>query len=383
MQNVTVLIIAYNARATIERALDSAFSQVDNVILVDDFSSDGTAEFAQSVASGSLKVIRNPENLGTGGSRQVAVDNCESEFAIWLDADDMFLPGRVKHSLAILNAGADYVFDSAELYGGISDKFTKLLPVPEFLFEHGGLAYQIERNYVPSLGWGAVRTQVVKTVGYGLSLRGTEDYDHFLRALIAGYDIKFSHEANYRQYAYPNSVSRDVKKMNDYTLASLATLEDGLVRAYLDHSGLHPAEVEWIWCNYLVRQGRYTDLLNATMEFEAMINGYKDECLKSAPLPYSFLWKLTFAKGIALFNLNLLPKAEQAFMKLNEITLTPEGSNNLGVVRAKMGKSKDSCFSVALTLKSNYLDALKNINEEGLFITQTPLRIQASRDDYE
>lgn len=382
MQNVTVLIIAYNARATIERALHSAFSQVDNVILVDDCSGDGTAEFAQSVASGSLKVISNQENLGVGGSRQVAVDNCESEFAIWLDADDMFLPGRVKHSLAILNEGADYVFDSAELYDGISNIFTKELPIPEFLFEHGGLAYQIERNYVPSLGWGAVRTQVAKNVGYDQSLRGTEDYDHFLRALISGYNIKFSHEVNYRQYAYPNSVSRDVKKMNDYILASLVTIEDGLVRAYIDQSGLHPAELEWIWCNYLVRQGRYSDLLSATNEFETMIKGYKDECLKSTPLPYSFFWKLTFAKGIALFNLNRLPEAEKAFIKLNEITLTAEGSNNLGVVRAKIGKSKDSCFSVALTLKNNYLDALKNINEEGLFITQTPLRIQASRDDY-
>ena len=299
MQTVTALIIAYNARQTIERALQSAFSQLDKVILVDDCSNDGMVEYAESVATGSLKVIRNSKNLGTGGARNVAINNCDTEFAIWLDADDMILPSRVKHSVEILRSGADYVFDSAELYDGQRNEYVKELAVPEFLFNESGLAYQFERNYIPSLGCAAVRTAAAKDIGYDESLRGAEDYDHFLRALLAGLNVRFSSEVNYRQYEYADSVSRDISKMNESVSTLLLSLEDQQVSSYLKGSGLPPYETQWIWCNYLIRQLRYEEAFQASNDFSSMIEGNELEVLKPAPLPYTFGWKATFCRGIA------------------------------------------------------------------------------------
>lgn len=383
MQTITALIIAYNARQTIERALQSAFSQLDKVILVDDCSNDGTAEYAESIASGPLKVIKNTRNMGTGGARQVAINNCETEFAMWLDADDMFLPGRVKHSMGFLKSGADYVFDSAELYDGSRDEYVKGLAVPEFLFNENGLAYQIERNYIPSLGWAAVRTAAAKDIGYDVSLRGAEDYDHFLRALLAGHNIRFSPEVNYRQYAYAGSVSRDISKMNENVSALLLNLEDKQVFSYLKGSGLAPYETQWIWCNYLIRQQRYEETFQASNDFSSMIQGNELEVLKSAPLPYSFGWKATFCRGIALLALGQFNDAEKTFSLLNEINETPEGLNNLGVAMAMQQKNGDEYFVKALAMKDNFLDAAQNLKGIKPSITYTPLRVHASRDKYE
>ena len=383
MQTITALIIAYNARQTIERALQSAFSQIDKVVLVDDGSTDGTAEYAESIASGYLKVIKNTRNLGTAGARHVAIHNCETEFAIWLDADDMFLPGRVKHCMGYLKSGADYVFDSAELYDGTRDEYVKELAVPEFLFNESGLAYQIERNYIPSLGCAAVRTAAAKNIGYDVRLSGAEDYDHFLRALLSGKEMQFSSEVNYRQYAYEGSVSRDISKMNESVSDLLLNLDDQQVFSYLQGSGLPPYETQWIWCNYLIRQQRYEETLQASNDFSSMILGNELEALKSAPLPYTFGWKATFCRAIALLALGQLKDAEKAFSFLNEITETPEGLNNLGVARAMQKKNGNEYFAKALAMKNNFLDAAQNLKGAKSSITYTPLRVHASRDKYE
>ena len=382
MQNVTALIIAYNARETIERALTSAFSQVDTVILVDDCSTDGTAEFAQSIATGSLNLIKNSKNLGTGGSRQVALRNCKSKYAIWLDADDMFLPGRVEHAVILLDAGADYVFDSAELFCGVTGKEIKALPIPEFMFGKSGIYYQIERNYIPSLGWPAVRTDFAQSIGYNNSLRGAEDYDHFLRALLFGAKIEMSAGVYYRQYAYMNSVSRDVQKMNENVFNILKSLGDVQLKECLYSSGLPLAEIKWIWCNYLIRQKRFEELLLESHEIEIDVNSSEIKAAINMPLPYPYQWKALYCKGVALLFLEQYGQAEATFRKLNKIHVTAEGLNNLGVALARQDKQAQKYYKQAIALKENYVDAIENASFNGHNITSSPLRIQLSRDEY-
>jgi glycosyltransferase involved in cell wall biosynthesis len=113
----TVAICTRDSGALLERAVKSAVAQA-RVLIVDDYSSDGSVEQVRS-AYPQVQVIRPCEKKGLGNARHTAVSAVETEWLIWLDADDEFLPGRVETLLESARANAaDIVFDAAELWDG-------------------------------------------------------------------------------------------------------------------------------------------------------------------------------------------------------------------------------------------------------------------------
>jgi glycosyltransferase involved in cell wall biosynthesis len=107
--DVSVIIPAYRAEATIGRALRSVAAQTSpprEVIVVDDGSPDGTSATAEACRTGmgdiALKVVRQ-QNAGAGAARNRAVQEASSTFVAFLDADDEWLPGKLERSFDILN----------------------------------------------------------------------------------------------------------------------------------------------------------------------------------------------------------------------------------------------------------------------------------------
>ena len=93
--DLTLLIVARNAAATIERALLSCVTEPGcPIVLVDDFSRDDTVARARSIAGSRLHVLTSPPPGGVGLARQCALDAVETEYAAWLDADDEWIAGR-------------------------------------------------------------------------------------------------------------------------------------------------------------------------------------------------------------------------------------------------------------------------------------------------
>lgn len=95
---VCVVIPAYNAAATIGRAVLSALAQpeVAEVIVVDDASRDATIAQARAADDGSdrLSILALPANRGPSAARNAAIDASRAPFLAILDADDFLLPGR-------------------------------------------------------------------------------------------------------------------------------------------------------------------------------------------------------------------------------------------------------------------------------------------------
>ncbi len=72
--SVSVIIPAYNAEATIERAVATVLNQTSaplEVIVVDDASTDGTRDVLRRMieADPRVKLLENPVNRGPSGSR--------------------------------------------------------------------------------------------------------------------------------------------------------------------------------------------------------------------------------------------------------------------------------------------------------------------------
>jgi glycosyltransferase involved in cell wall biosynthesis len=109
---VSVMIGAYNAAPYLGEAIESVFAQDYEpleLIVVDDGSTDGTAEVARSFTG--VQVILQ-ENRGNGAARNRAVEEASGDLYAFLDADDRFTPGKLTLQQAALDANPqlDMVF---------------------------------------------------------------------------------------------------------------------------------------------------------------------------------------------------------------------------------------------------------------------------------
>jgi glycosyltransferase involved in cell wall biosynthesis len=91
---VTVIVAAYNGERFLSQALESVFSQdYDSfeVVFVDDGSTDGTGEIAQSFPVRYL----HQENQGLPAARNAALRVARGEFVAFADDDDLLPPSKL------------------------------------------------------------------------------------------------------------------------------------------------------------------------------------------------------------------------------------------------------------------------------------------------
>src|ERR1700722_9130709 len=104
---VPSLIPAFNAAATIRRAIDSALGQTYQnleVVVVDDGSRDTTSEIAASYERDDVRLIRLSSNQGASGAVNEGIAAAKGEFIAFLDADDEWLPTKLAKQIAALQS---------------------------------------------------------------------------------------------------------------------------------------------------------------------------------------------------------------------------------------------------------------------------------------
>lgn len=107
---VSVIITFLNAEAFIQEAIESVFAQTYHnweLLLVDDGSTDGGTEIAIRYAQQCPDKVRYLENEGhqnhgTSPSRNLGIRHAKGKYIAFLDADDVWLPNKLKQQVAIL-----------------------------------------------------------------------------------------------------------------------------------------------------------------------------------------------------------------------------------------------------------------------------------------
>lgn len=93
------MLPARNAERSVATALRSVWAQTYadfEVIVVDDASTDATADVVASASDRRLRMVRLDRHVGVGGARNVAVDAARGEWLTVLDADDVYHPARLE-----------------------------------------------------------------------------------------------------------------------------------------------------------------------------------------------------------------------------------------------------------------------------------------------
>lgn len=114
-EKVCFIIPAYNAGKYIEASLESVLSQSHEeleIIVVNDGSKDDTAEKVSAVAARDGRVrLLTVENGGPAMARNRGLDamSSDTDYVMFLDADDLLLPGAVEYALGAARKGAELV----------------------------------------------------------------------------------------------------------------------------------------------------------------------------------------------------------------------------------------------------------------------------------
>ena len=103
---VSAIIPAYNRKAAVFRAIDSVLAQtapVDEIIVVDDGSTDGTADGIHRRYGAQVRVVRQG-NQGVSAARNTGIRDAQGEWIAFLDSDDIWLPTKMQCQLEALAA---------------------------------------------------------------------------------------------------------------------------------------------------------------------------------------------------------------------------------------------------------------------------------------
>jgi len=199
---ISVIVPAYNAAATLQQALDSVWAQHYprlELLLVDDGSTDATLALVQQArAAGHPVRLWQQARQGPASARNLALQHAQGELIAFLDADDVWLPGKLQAQVAYLQAHpeVDVVFGPFERWeaqpdgqfvkpptSAISASTAPPAGLPRLAQPSGSLYADLLLDSVVHIITALVRREVFLRVGgFDASLRTGSDYDFWLRA---------------------------------------------------------------------------------------------------------------------------------------------------------------------------------------------------------
>jgi len=183
-RTVTVVIPCFNHGRMVRTAVDSALAQRGadvRVVVVEDGSTDGETFSACDACAGERVRVIHQENRGLPAARNRGAAGAESEFLVFLDADDWIEPDFVEKLSAALERAGDDV-SHAYCQGRLGEKGTGVWKVPDW---DPVLMLLTNLHPVTTL----VRRERFEAVGgFDETMReGYEDWDLWLRFVERGW----------------------------------------------------------------------------------------------------------------------------------------------------------------------------------------------------
>ncbi|KPQ29108.1 MAG: Glycosyltransferases involved in cell wall biogenesis [Marinobacter excellens HL-55] len=239
---VSVIIAAYRAEKTLNRAIDSLKAQTSGsweAIIVDDNSPDGTYELARRMADSDkrIRAIKLDENGGPSAARNAGINASSGDWVAILDSDDEFSEKRLENFYDFIeNNDCGIVFDNicdlAEVTGfkrpywphwnNVNEEI-KLIEMLQgtcgvFKRNYGVLKPFIKKNELLRTG-----------VFYDLSLRRGEDVNLYLRLMLSGVRVGRIPEIGYF-YESSDQVNDDKASLNN-----LSDSYSGTIKVKIEH----------------------------------------------------------------------------------------------------------------------------------------------------
>ena len=217
--NVSVVLPSFNRARLLPITIPTYFQEdVSEVILVDDCSSDNTAEVVKELQTRfpTLRYFRNEVNSKQPYTQNVAISKVQSEYIYFGDDDSVLYPGSIRNLLNVMRE------KNADIVGGRAlalFNFEQIDELDEFL-SHYRNRIATEANQIVDLSTLSTnftytvkepirvqfchasclcKTQVAREMQFDVKIEGNayrEETDFLIRATLAGYTIYYTSSAN-------------------------------------------------------------------------------------------------------------------------------------------------------------------------------------------
>lgn len=185
---VSVVVPVYNCALYLQQAIESIRVQTYRsveIIIVDDGSTDNTPEVIKALGD-DIVSIRQP-NGGPGKARNKGIDAATGEFIAFLDADDVWLPDKLKKQVDYLETHPEVGLvysQTANFVDGkpIGDEASPQIAISGLIFD------ELLSDTIIPLPSVVVRTEIARKVdGFDESLLTAEDTNFYLKVAYAYY----------------------------------------------------------------------------------------------------------------------------------------------------------------------------------------------------
>jgi len=233
---VSVIIPAYNADRTIYESLLSVKQQTYQkweIVVVEDGSISNTKEivekFSKECRTQTINYCLVKNNAGQANARNIGIEKSHGRYIALLDSDDIWLPTHLSSSLKLADQSQSEIIFSTALFfdDQTGERFGFWGPEPHELENIS--KYLADRSFItPSAT--LIRREVFDQIGFFQTTEklraGGEDYDFWLRAVIAG--KKFTHLSGEHCLYRKGHVEAATHNFNLITKSMISVLESHL-----------------------------------------------------------------------------------------------------------------------------------------------------------
>lgn len=213
---ISVVIPLYNKKKSIERAIRSVLRQTHRhfeLIVVDDGSTDGSAQVVKAITEPRLTFVQRP-NGGVSAARNVGVERALGQYVAFLDADDEWRPEFLSAMVSLMEMHRNAVLfstrhdivapDASRILGSLSLPADHVGQVPHFFETYRKSASLVNSSSV------CVRKDALLTVGgFPVGERVGEDVVVWLKLAAIG-DVMF--DARVLSTAHQDAENRTVER---------------------------------------------------------------------------------------------------------------------------------------------------------------------------
>lgn len=206
---ISIIMPTYNRLNTIGDAIDSVIEQSYKnweLIIIDDASTDNTAQLVKSYADNRIRYYKNNKNIGANSSRNRGISYAKGKYITFLDSDCKYKKNKLEEQIDTISYGYDMVFCSFEYYKD-GKCVIKPIPMEEKDYYDKNLKKILPRNNIIDTSTIFAKRDVFTKVGtFDESMPRLQDYELAIR-IVKNTKVKYMESALVENYFTENSIS--------------------------------------------------------------------------------------------------------------------------------------------------------------------------------
>lgn len=259
MTDISVIIPLYNKEKSIEQTVRSVLTQTFpnfELIIVDDGSTDNSVAIVQQMNDQRIRLI-SQKNLGPSAARNIGVRNANTEWILFLDADDELLPDALKH-FSELRQKYDTmdIFDCSSIIQNKGKRRLRENPIEGVIDNPMKMCFLGKIG--PGSGHAMFRRSLLELFPYNEQIRRFEDAEHIIKILPHA-EVYSSRKPTFvvnKVFSFASSPREDISE--DYA-GHLSMKGQSfwtkmcVYRAYLENRELYPVEMRRLYPSWYYR----------------------------------------------------------------------------------------------------------------------------------